>query len=106
VVFYTDVIDLRASQALVAYVTRSAARHLAVVVALRNDAIFAAAAPRTAGTSALYYETAAAEELILAREGALETMRRAGVIVLDVSPQQMTAVVINRYLELKARGQL
>jgi hypothetical protein len=33
-------------------------------------------------------------------------MRRAGVAVLDVSPQVMTASVINRYLEIKARGAL
>ncbi|HKS05569.1 MAG TPA: DUF58 domain-containing protein [Gemmatimonadaceae bacterium] len=105
VVFFTDVIDLRASQSLMAHVARSAARHLALVVALRNDAIFDAAIPgsRAVAASALY-ERAAAEELILAREEALERMRRAGVIVLDVSPRVMTSSVINRYLELKARG--
>lgn len=50
------------------------------------------------------FERAAAEEVIQAREAALERMRRAGVVVLDVSPQTMTAGVVNRYLELKARG--
>jgi uncharacterized protein (DUF58 family) len=106
IVFYTDVIDVRASQALLAHVSRSSARHLAVVVALRNDAIHAAAQPRSEGSVALLYESAAAEELILARQEALERMRRAGVIVLDVSPSVMTASVINRYLEIKARGAL
>jgi len=104
IVFFTDVIDVRASQALLAHVSRSAARHLALVVALRNDDIFAAAVPQTVGSSALLYENAAAEELIQAREEALERMRRAGAVVLDVSPRVMTASVINRYLELKARG--
>jgi hypothetical protein len=33
-------------------------------------------------------------------------MRRAGVSVIDVSPQAMTASVINRYLEIKSRGAL
>jgi hypothetical protein len=33
-------------------------------------------------------------------------MRRAGVVVVDVSPATMTAGVVNRYLELKARGAL
>ena len=81
-------------------------RHLAVVVALRNDSIFAAALPRAVGGSDVLYESAAAEELIQAREEALLRMRRAGVSVLDVSPQMMTAGVINRYLEIKARGLL
>lgn len=106
IVFITDVIDPRASQALIAHVSRSAARHLAVVVALRNDAIFAAALPRAVGGADTLYESAAAEELILAREEALTRMRRAGVSVLDVSPQQMTASLINRYLEIKSRGAL
>ncbi len=104
IVFFTDVIDVRASQALLAHVSRSAARHLALVVALRNDDIFAAAVPKSVGSTALLYENAAAEELIQAREEALERMRRAGAVVLDVSPRVMTASVINRYLELKARG--
>ncbi len=106
IVFITDVIDPRASQALIAHVSRSAARHLAVVVALRNDAIFAAALPRAAGGAAVLYESAAAEELIVAREEALTRMRRAGVSVIDVSPQRMTASLINRYLEIKSRGAL
>jgi uncharacterized protein (DUF58 family) len=106
IVFITDVIDPRASQALIAHVSRSAARHLAVVVALRNDAIFSAALPRAVGGAPALYESAAAEELILAREEALTRMRRAGVSVVDVSPQLMTASVINRYLEIKSRGAL
>ncbi|HXD22770.1 MAG TPA: DUF58 domain-containing protein [Gemmatimonadaceae bacterium] len=106
IVFITDVIDPRASQALIAHVSRSAARHLAVVVALRNDAIFAAALPRAVGGPDRLYESAAAEELIMAREAALQGMRRAGVSVLDVSPHAMTANVVNRYLELKSRGAL
>ena len=106
IVFITDVIDPRASQALIAHVSRSAARHLAVVVALRNDAIFAAALPRAAGGPDRLFESAAAEELILAREAALQGMRRAGVSVIDVSPHSMTADVVNRYLELKSRGAL
>ena len=105
IVFFTDVIDVRASRALLAHVTRSAARHLVVVVALRNDTLFAAATPATERESALY-ESAAAEELILGRAEALERMRHAGVTVLDVSPQAMTAAVVNRYLEIKARGTL
>ncbi len=106
IVFFTDVIDARASQALVAHVTRSAARHLALVVALRNDAVFQAALLPTDGGAARVYESAAAEELILAREEALERMRRAGAVVLDVSPRVMTAGVVNRYLEIKRRGAL
>jgi uncharacterized protein (DUF58 family) len=107
IVFFTDVIDVRASRSLLAHVAGSASRHLTLVVALRNDDVFAAARPSTAGSGALaVYQAAAAEEVIQAREEALERMRRAGVVVVDVSPAMMTAGVVNRYLELKARGAL
>ncbi|HUQ82700.1 MAG TPA: DUF58 domain-containing protein [Gemmatimonadaceae bacterium] len=105
IVFFTDVIDERASRALVAHVTRSATRHLVVVVALRNDDVFQAAVPRGDRDVALY-TSAAAEELVAGRQAVLERMRRAGVNVLDVSPQAMTAAVVNKYLEIKGRGAL
>ena len=104
VVIFTDAIDVRASQALIAYTSRSAARHLPLVVALRNDELVAAAVPAAHVSTDAVYESAAAEELLTARDEALWRMRRAGVSVLDVSPQRMTAAVINRYLELKGRA--
>jgi uncharacterized protein (DUF58 family) len=105
-VMFTDVIDVRSSRSLLALTTRGARVHLPVVVALRNDALVAAALPSGASTSNSLYESAAAEELLSSRDEALERMRRAGVSVLDVKPQAMTAAVINRYLEIKGRGQL
>lgn len=106
IVLFTDVIDVRSSQALFAHTSRGASRHLLVVVALRNDRLIAAARPEPGASSTLLYEAAAAEELVTAREMALARMRHAGVSVLDVSPRAMTAAVINRYLELKARASL
>jgi len=104
IVFYTDVIDPRASQSLIAYTARGARHHLPVVVALRNESLVAAAATGGGRTTTAIYERAAAEELLSARDEALERMRQAGVSVIDVKPQAMTAAVVNRYLELKGRG--
>lgn len=104
VVLFTDVVDERSSQALVALTARGAARHLPLVVALHNDALAAAALPRPHSTPEALFTAAAAEELVLAREGALQRMRRAGVSVVDVSPTHMAAAVVNRYLELKGRA--
>ncbi|MDQ6887025.1 MAG: DUF58 domain-containing protein [Gemmatimonadota bacterium] len=106
IVLITDVIDPRASHAVMAHTARSVGRHLPVVVALRNDRLVEAALPGAATTPAELYASAAAEELVLARSDALSRMRQAGVSVLDVSPQKMTAAVINRYLEIKARSSL
>ncbi len=105
VVLYTDVIDARTARTFIAHVGRAAQRHMFVVVAIQNEALLAAAYPSPAGSLALF-RSAAAEELIREREEALARMRRAGVTVLDVPPGQMAAAVVNRYLEIKARGLL
>ncbi|MEP6692544.1 MAG: DUF58 domain-containing protein, partial [Gemmatimonadaceae bacterium] len=106
IVLFTDVIDARASQALIALASRSAARHLPLVVALRNDRLLAAAVPGAHASTSRLYESAAAEELVAARDEALTRMRRAGVSTLDVPPRAMTAALVNRYLEIKARAAL
>jgi uncharacterized protein (DUF58 family) len=105
IVFFTDVMDVRASRTLIAYLGRAAARHVVVVVAIRNDELLAATKP-TATTPLAIYTSAAAEELVQERDEALVRMRRAGVAVLDVSASQMATAVVNRYLEIKARGLL
>ena len=105
-VLFTDVVDARSSQAILAHTARSAARHLPLVVALRNDALEAAALPGAARSSDALYASAAAEELLGARAEALARMRGQGVAVLDVSPERMTAAVVNRYLEIKGRAAL
>ena len=105
VVFFTDVIDTRAAQLFLTQATRAARRHLLVVVAIQNEELVAAARPSASGAAALY-RSAAAEELIREREEALARMRQAGITVLDISAGSMAAAVVNRYLEIKARGLL
>jgi uncharacterized protein (DUF58 family) len=105
VVLVTDVIDARAARSLLAHLTRGASRHLAVVVALRNEALIEAAAIRGEKARDMY-ESAAAEELLAERLTSLQRMRDAGVVVLDVAPDAMAASVVNQYLELKSRGAL
>lgn len=107
IVLVTDVIDARAARSLLAHLTRGASRHLAVVVALRNEALLhAASALVSSAGSADLYASGAAEELVAERLTALQRMRDAGVVVLDVAPDAMAAAIVNQYLELKSRGAL
>lgn len=104
-VFFTDIIDRFASDALVANVASLRPRHLPLVVTLRNPELDAVAAlrPETARDA---YRKAAAEELLHAREEALGHMRRAGAIVIDVTPERAAHAVVRKYLDLKRRGTL
>ncbi len=80
-------------------------RHLPLAVTVRNPELDAVALQRPRG-SAEAYRKAAAEELLSAREEALAHMRRAGVVVLDVPPEQAGLMVVDRYGEVKRRGTL
>jgi len=104
-VLFTDIIDRFASDALVANVASLRPRHLPLVVTLRNPELDAVAAlrPETARDA---YRKAAAEELLHAREEALGHMRRAGALVIDVTPERAAQAVVRKYLDLKRRGTL
>ena len=104
-VLFTDVIDRFASDALVANVASLRPRHLPLAVTLRNPELDAAAMQRPA-TPRDAFRKAAAEELLHAREEALGHMRRAGVLVIDVTPERAAQAVVAKYLDLKRRGTL
>jgi len=104
-ILFTDVIDRFASDALVANVATLRPRHLPLAVTLRNPELDAVAAVRPA-TPRDAFRKAAAEELLHAREEALGHMRRAGVLVIDVTPERAAQAVVAKYLDLKRRGSL
>ena len=104
-VLFTDVIDRFASDALVANVATLRPRHLPLAVTLRNPELDRAAMQRPETTRDAYRK-AAAEELLHAREEALGHMRRAGVLVIDVTPERAAQAVVAKYLDLKRRGTL
>jgi len=68
--------------------------------------LHAASALVSSAGSADLYASGAAEELVAERLTALQRMRDAGVVVLDVAPDAMAAAIVNQYLELKSRGAL
>jgi uncharacterized protein (DUF58 family) len=105
VVLFTDVIDARASAALLEHLAVHARRHLPLIAALRNVELDAAAMA-TVTDEAGAFRRAAAEELLQARTVALAAVRRHGVLVADVRPDAATAETLSRYLDVKRRGLL
>lgn len=77
-------------------------KHLPLGVFLRDQDIFAMAddAPETGPG---LYRGAAAAALLTWRERALAGLRLRGVLTLDVAPGDLTAPLINEYLQIKAR---
>lgn len=107
VVLFTQVVDEVASAELVRIMRAMLPRHLPVLVLLRDvdvDALAQGKSPETAAiTGTSPYIRGAAAELLSFRDKLVRSLERQGVLVLDVAPADLTASLINRYLEVKAR---
>jgi uncharacterized protein (DUF58 family) len=102
VILLTNVIDEVNSNQVSRYLTSVAGRHLPLAVMLRDHAVFDAAAITPSDEQSLFH-AAVANEIVNWRRGVLTDLEHQGVLSLDVFPEQMTAPLVNRYLEIKAR---
>ena len=80
-------------------------RHHQVVLASVADPALTAMAANVSSTSRVY-DAAAAERTIGLRERTAEVLRRLGVHVIDVGPEQLPTALTDHYLLLKSRGML
>jgi uncharacterized protein (DUF58 family) len=78
-------------------------RHLVLFVAIQQTDLTLIAASRPATTEGMF-ERAAAQELVERRELLLAKLRQQGALTLETTPQQMTAALLNRYLEVKEKA--
>jgi len=104
-VIFTDLSGGQAMQTLVQHAALLARSSLPLIVTISDPDIHAAAHLRPAD-SAGAYQRAAAAQLLDERRLTLDALRQRGVLTLDVPAHQLSWSVINRYLELKGRGQL
>ncbi len=102
VILLTNVIDEVNANQVSRYLTSVVGRHLPLAVVLRDHAVFDAAATVPTDDPSLF-RAAAANEIVNWRRGVLSDLEHQGVLSLDVFPEQMTAPLVNRYLEIKAR---
>jgi uncharacterized protein (DUF58 family) len=105
VVLFTQLIDDRSAEELGVQVRHLSRKHLVLVVVLKDTALFdmalAPSSRETAGTLELYQRGAAAE-LINWRTRVLGRLKESGAFVLEAAASELSARVLNRYLELKA----
>jgi len=101
----TDVVDCDASNVIIAYMARFARYHLPLAITLSNPEIQNIAKEPLAQCDDPYAKAAALDTLA-AREEALVSMRQKGIAVLDVSPNQLTPELINRYTMIKSMHKL
>lgn len=102
VVLITNLIDEVNSHQIEQYLSSLVGRHLPLAVLLRDHRLFDVADADVATPRALY-RAAAASEILSWRAQVLRDLEANGVLALDVFPEETTAPLVNRYLDVKAR---
>jgi uncharacterized protein (DUF58 family) len=105
VVIITDIVDNIASNELLTALGRLTPRYLPFCVTLRDpqvDLRAAKLAPDLPGA----YTQAVALDLLQQRQLAFANLKRQGVLVLDAPATQISDLLVDRYLQIKAKQQL
>lgn len=105
VIILTDLIDREASAELLAYTATLMPRHLPLIVTIGDNDLRALASELPKKVDDVYRQSVA-EELLQQREEALARITELGGLALDVPAGQLSFQLVNKYLEVKARGLL
>ncbi|MCA9213514.1 MAG: DUF58 domain-containing protein [Planctomycetales bacterium] len=105
VILITNIIDEVNSQQIQRHLSAITKRHLPIGVFLRDRQLFDAVnLPSEASTD--LYRSGAAAEILSWRRQVISDLEHRGVLSLDVFSEALTAPLINKYLEIKARNML
>ncbi|HEX6275071.1 MAG TPA: DUF58 domain-containing protein [Polyangiaceae bacterium] len=102
IIVFTQVVDSAVVRALLDGTRALVKRHLPLIVLFRDLDLDALLEASDLHPRALYAKGAAAE-LWRFRQTFISDLRRAGALVLDARPKDLTSSLINTYLEVKAR---
>jgi uncharacterized protein (DUF58 family) len=101
-VVFTNLLEPRSARDLAAAVKSLMPRHLPLCVLMRDEEVEALAiAPIRSEEDALV--RAAAGESLAWRDSIVRSLKNSGALVLDARPDEVTPLLVKRYLEVKAR---
>lgn len=103
VVLFSDLLDPDSSAQILDAVPMIEGLHRVVCVTV-SDPHIVGASKQTAETSADVYGKAVAQQVLQERRAAISILKRRGVWTIDSPPQDLSADLINHYLDLKSRS--
>ena len=116
IVLATNLIDEVNAATLVDYLTNLSGRHLPLAVLLRDREMFAAAdgfehlphegdvlVASTPDEKRTLYRSAIASDILLWRNQVIRDLQTRGVLTIDAFPEDLTAPLVNEYLNIKAK---
>jgi uncharacterized protein (DUF58 family) len=103
IVWITDLADTSLTPEVIESASQILTRHLLVfaVIAQKDLQELANKYPEN---SEEMFQIMAAQELVERRETLMARVRNKGALALEISPDRLTTVLVNRYLEVKERG--
>lgn len=105
VTLFTDLSGTDTSRRLLATLDTLTPRHLPLVITQRNRFLEQVASdPPAEETDG--FRAAVSEGVLRDKDAALRTLQAAGSLALDVFPEELSVAAVNRYLTIKARGEL
>ncbi len=105
VVLFTDLVDPDSSVQMLDAVPMISDLHRVVCVTV-SDPNIVAAAKSVPTDSAGVYRKAVATQVLQERRAAISVLKRRGVWTIDSPPEELSADLINHYLDLKARSMI
>ena len=107
VVLVSNVLDEVNAHQILQFSSQLTGRHLPLCVFARDRDLFQmvdqyADQPETADERALY-EAAASANILSWRKQVINDLQHKGVLAIESFPEDMTAQLVNQYLEIKAR---
>lgn len=106
VILMTNVIDEVNANQVQQYLGNLHGKHLPLAVFLRDHHLYDPIPEQPTEEPADLYTAAAAAEMLTWRHHVLNSLLHRGALVLDTFPEQLSAPLVNRYLEIKARQML
>ncbi|TWU26649.1 hypothetical protein Pla52o_05020 [Novipirellula galeiformis] len=103
VVLATNVIDEVNASVVVDYLSNINGQHLPLGVLLRDREMFDAADAPSNDDRFQMYRAAAAADILLWRHQVLKDLQHRGVLCVDAFPDELTAPLVNQYLDIKAK---
>ena len=103
VVIFTDLVDPDSSAEILDAVPMLADIHRVVCVTVSDPSILAAAKAVPTDAAAVY-QKAVAQQVLQERRQAISVLKRRGVWTVDSPPEELSADLINHYLDLKSRS--
>lgn len=103
IIILTDIIDDSNVKIYHKYLSLLKKKHIILLVLIRDKNLFKVGKSLLSNRLTLFTKTAAAD-LILRRNKTIHDLKKLGIDILDLYPEQINAKIISKYVEIKSRN--